>query len=161
MLVYGADFFVLRPGLALLAAGLLLMAGSTLGPLRVGPISLSLYWSLAGFALGVVGLQSFCLGCITQVIYSYTPGSRSRWLRLFEYTRAMVVSAGMALTGAGLTTPLIREYVSLGYRLPGTGGPESRMAVCGLFLIVAGFTVGHATLVVHAAALASRNRYFR
>jgi glycosyltransferase involved in cell wall biosynthesis len=159
LLVYGADFFVLRPGLALLAVGLFLMLGSALGPLRIGPVTLSLYWSLAGLALGIVGIQSFCLGCIVQVIYSYTAESRSRWLRLFRYTRGMLVAAGMALAGMALTLPLIARYVAEGYRLRGAFEAESRMAVFGLFLLTAAFTIGNATLAIHAAALASRKRY--
>jgi hypothetical protein len=159
MLVYGADFFVLRPGLVLLAVGLLLMLGSAVGSLRIGPVTLSLYWSLAGLAIGVVGIQSFCLGCIIQVIYSYSAESRARWLRLFDYTRAMIVAAGMAVAGVALTLPLILRYIGEGYRLTGAVGAGSRMAIWGLFLLIASFTIGTATLAVHAAALASRNRY--
>jgi glycosyltransferase involved in cell wall biosynthesis len=158
LLVYGADFFTLRPGLALLAAGLFLMLGSALGPLRIGPVTLSLYWSLAGLALGIVGLQSFCLGCIVQVVYSYTAESRARWLRLFAYTRSMLASAAMALAGAALTAPLISRYVAQGYRLRGTFQAQSAMAVVGLFLLTASFTIVNATLAIHAAALAGRKR---
>jgi glycosyltransferase involved in cell wall biosynthesis len=161
MLVYGADFFLLRPGVAMLAVGLVLMLGSALGPLRIGPVTLSLYWSLAGLAIGVVGIQSFCLGCVVRVIYSYTAESRARWLRLFKYTRAMIVAGALAVLGAGLTAPLIVRYVAGGWRLTGAFETESRMAVCGLFLLLASFTVGNATLAVHAAALACRNRYTR
>lgn len=154
MLVYGADFFALRPGLALLAAGLFLMLGSVLGPVQAGPITLSIHWSLAGLALGIVGLQSFCLGCIVQVIYSYTPQARARWLRLFAYTRATLSVVAIAVAGAALTLPLIHRYVTHGYRLSGTFETPSRMAVVGLFLLIAAFTIGNATLAIHAAALA-------
>ncbi|HUP03686.1 MAG TPA: glycosyltransferase family 2 protein [Bryobacteraceae bacterium] len=159
LLVYGADFFTLRPGLGMLAVGLFLMLGSALGPVRIGPLTLSLYWSLAGLALGIVGLESFCLGCIVQVIYSYTAESRARWLRLFAYTRSMAAAGALALGGAALTAPLVRRYVAGGYRLSGTFEWQSRMAVVGLFLLVAAFTLVNATLAVHAAALSARGRY--
>ena len=158
MLVYGADFFVLRPGLALLALGLLLLALTTVGPVRIGPVTLSLYWSLAGLTMGVVGLQSFCLGCIVQVIYSYTPAARNRWLRLFEYSRTMTIAAAMAVCGIGLLLPLVLAYVSEGMVLYSLGGGTSRMAVSGLFLLIASFTIGNATLALHAAALRSGKR---
>ena len=158
LLVYGADFFVLRPGLALLSIGLFLMLGSALGPLQIGPVTLSLYWSLAGLALGIVGIQSFCLGCITQVIYSYTAQSRARWLRLFAYTRTMLGAVGIAAAGAALTLPLVFRYVTEGYRLRGAFEARSRMAVLGLFLLTAAFTIGNATLAIHAAALRKRTR---
>jgi len=159
LLVYGADFFTLRPGLALLGTGLFLMVGSALGPLRIGPVTLSLHWSLAGLAVGIVGLESFCLGCIVQVIYSYTDEARTRWLRLFAYTRGLLAAGGMAAAGAALTAPLVSRYVTEGYRLSGGFEAQSRMAVIGLFLLTAAFTVWNATLAIHAAALGSGKRY--
>ena len=56
MFVYGADFFLFRPGLIVLAIGLLLTLPVTFGPVRVGPVAFSLYWML-------VGLTLLCLVC--------------------------------------------------------------------------------------------------
>jgi len=68
MFVYGAEFFLLRPGLAILAAGLLLTLPLSFGPITLGSITLSLYWMLAGFSLSVIGLQLFYLGYVAQVV---------------------------------------------------------------------------------------------
>ena len=43
MFVYGADFFVLRPGLAMLWMGVLLMPAVMFGPISIGPVTFSLY----------------------------------------------------------------------------------------------------------------------
>ena len=39
MFVYGADFFVLRPGLAMLWMGVLLMLAVMFGPITIGPVN--------------------------------------------------------------------------------------------------------------------------
>jgi glycosyltransferase involved in cell wall biosynthesis len=73
MFLYGTDFFLLRPGLALLAAGLALALPVTFGPVSLGPVVLSINWMLLGLTLSVLGLQSFYLACIVQVLYHYSP----------------------------------------------------------------------------------------
>jgi glycosyltransferase involved in cell wall biosynthesis len=98
MLLYGADFFLLRPGLALLVLGLMFLLPETFGPVKVGPITLSLYWSLMGLTVSVVGLQSFYLGCIIQVIYNYQPAASKRWLRMFDFDRGAAMTLLAAAT---------------------------------------------------------------
>src|SRR4029078_1218171 len=51
MFVYGANFFLFKPGLILLALGLLLTLPLSFGPLTVGAIPFSLHWSLFGVSL--------------------------------------------------------------------------------------------------------------
>ena len=48
---------------------------------------------LFGVTLCVLGLQSFYLGCIVQVLHDYTGAATRRWLSVFRYTRAMLTSA--------------------------------------------------------------------
>jgi len=157
MLLYGADFFLLRPGFALLLFGLLLLLPETFGPIRVGPVTLSLYWSLVGLTVSVVGLQSFYLGCIIQVIYNYYPRASTRWLRLFAFNRAMVASGGMAVLGIALVVPLVIEYVRYGLRLPPVNAFE-HPAVTGLFLLIAAFLTFSTTLVLNASIMRLRPR---
>jgi hypothetical protein len=151
MLLFGADFFLLRPGLALLALGLLLTVPVSLGPLPLGPITLSLNWMMLGLTLSVVGLQCFYLGCIVQVIYRYSAARSERWLRLFAYDRAMTVSGLAGLTGCALGMPLIHEYIAGGLRLPALPTPQMHLAVLGLLFLIAAFYTFSCTLVLHAA----------
>jgi hypothetical protein len=158
MFVYGADFFVLRPGLILLAFGLLLTLPLSFGPMTLGAVTFSLYWMLAGMTLSVVGLQCFFLGCIAQVLYDYTGRARKRWLGLFPYTRTVALSAGAFLLGIALTVPLIVDYVSSGLQLPGEPGAVHHLAVTGLLAMIVGFTTFAFMLVLHAAAIAFSER---
>jgi Glycosyl transferase family 2 len=153
MLLFGADFFLLRPGLALLALGLLLTVPVCLGPVTLGPITLSLHWMLLGLTLSVVGLECFYLGCIVQVMYRYSAARAQRWLRLFAYDRAMLAAGLACLAGFALGLPLVHEYLSGGLRLPVIPGRPMYLAVLGLLLVIAGFHTFGCTLVLHAANL--------
>jgi glycosyltransferase involved in cell wall biosynthesis len=157
MLLHGADFFLLRPGLLLLTLGLLLMLPESFGPVTIGSVTLSLYWALLGLTLSVVGLQSFYLGCIIQVIYNYSAAAPQRWLRLFEFNRAMFAVAVLGVAGVAMSAPILVEYVRQGLRLPSPGAPH-HLAVTGLFSLVAAFLTFGTTLVLHASAMRVRPR---
>jgi glycosyltransferase involved in cell wall biosynthesis len=158
MFLYGADFFLLKPGLVLLMLGLGLTLPATVGPVTVGPIALSLYWAMLGLTLAVVGLQSFYLACIVQIMYGYSQELVKRRLRLFDYNRMMVLSGGLLLLGIALVFPLVSEYISLGLRLPVAPSRNPHLAVTGLLCIIAGLLTFSSTLVVLSVALCSRRQ---
>lgn len=153
MFVYGADFFLLKPGLGLLALGLLITLPLVSGPVRLGPLVLSLYWMLFGVTLCIVGLQSFYLGCIVRVLHDYTGRDTRRWLTVFSYTRTMFACAAMGVGGVVLLSGLVVDYARHGLRLPLSQTPEVYFAVFGLLLVIAAFMTFAATLIIHAAAL--------
>lgn len=153
MLVYKADFFVLKPGLLLFLLGLVLALPQIAGPIKIGPITFSLYWTLLGTTIAVLGLQSFFLGCVVQVMYNYTRRTTERWLKLFSYTRALIVSGILSLVGLLLCVPLVLQYVSSGLILPPVPGRPNHDAVIGLLFVIAAFMTFSSTLAVHAAAL--------
>src|ERR1035441_5608905 len=69
MFIYGADFFVFKPGIVLAIVGLLLTVPVSFGNLHLGAVTLSLNWQFFGLAVFTVGLQAFFLGCIAQVLF--------------------------------------------------------------------------------------------
>jgi hypothetical protein len=153
MFVYGADFFVYRTGLVLLTLGLILTVPLTFNSLTVGPLTFSLYWMLLGMTLTIVGLESFYFGCIAQVLCDYTGRARARWLRVFRYTRAMLVSAALMVAGLAACTGLIVRYVSNNLQLPPAQSWLSHLAVTGLTLITIGFSTFGFTLLIHATGV--------
>jgi glycosyltransferase involved in cell wall biosynthesis len=156
LFVYGPDFFVLKPGLVLSIIGLLITLPLSIGTITVGPIKFSLYWMLFGMTLTITGLQAFLLGCIAQVLFDYRGRARDRWLRVFPYTRSVVAAAATAVAGLGFTIPLIVYYLSHHESLSLRASGQDRLAVAGLTLIVIGFSLFTFTLVLHAAAIATR-----
>ncbi|HET7489587.1 MAG TPA: glycosyltransferase family 2 protein [Acidimicrobiales bacterium] len=157
MFVYGADFFAFKPGLALLAVGLLLTLPMSFGPVTVGGVTFSIYTMLVGLALSILGLQSFYFGCLAQLFYDYTGEARRRWLRVFRYTRTVMASLVGFVVGVALVVPLAALFVGEGFTLPPETGVRNHLGVTGLLLLVASFTTFTFTLVLHAAALHCRN----
>jgi glycosyltransferase involved in cell wall biosynthesis len=155
MFVYGADFFVLKPGLALLAVGIPLAAVPAFGAIDIGPVTLSLYWMLLGMILTLVGLQGVFLGCIAQVLFDYTGEATTRWMRRFPYTRTVLIAAGLFIVGAVAALPLAIEYLDRGLELNRSMAPENHLAVFGATAMVSGFSVFVFTLILHGAVLAS------
>ena len=92
-----------------------------------------------------------------QVSYGYSEATASRWLRLFEFDRAMLASATMFGTGLLLSIPLVVSYIQRGYRLDGVAA-ANRLAIVGLFLLMASFLTFSSTLVIHASAMRARPR---
>jgi glycosyltransferase involved in cell wall biosynthesis len=156
MFVYGADFFVLKPGAALLVLGLLLTLPLSFGQIDAGPMTLGLYTMLFGLAFTVVGLQSFFLGCIAQVLFDYTGRAKQRWLRLFPYTRTVLIAAGLVCAGVGAVVPLVVSYISNDFRLGDPADTENHLAVVGLMFTVCGFLLFAFTLVLHGTIVATR-----
>jgi len=154
MFVYGADFFVLRPGCVLLALGLLLMVPVTLGPVTIGSVTLSVTSQFVGAMLAVVGLQGVFLGCMAKIFFDYTGRRTDRIMPWFRYTRAAFASFGVFLVGLGLMIPLLVRYFQNDMTLPELS-VTNHLAVTGLFLMVAGFSYFVFTLLIHGAAIAT------
>jgi hypothetical protein len=156
--VYGAEFFTYRPGLAILALGLLLTLPLAYGPVQVGRIHFSLHWMLLGLTLSVVGLQSFYAGCLAQVLHDYTGAARRRWLRVFPYTRTVVISGVAFVVGLALAASLLVDYLRSDLLLT----PDDRvpyLGVFGLVLLIGSFLTFSFNLLLHALALRTETVY--
>src|SRR5688572_479080 len=109
MFIYGADFFLFRPGMVLLLLGLFMTLPMALGPVQVGPITFSLYWMLFGLSVSVLGFHGFYVGALARVFFDYSGDVRKKWLRRFSYTRSVVLSAVSIAAGAGMAVPLVMQ----------------------------------------------------
>jgi len=158
MLVYGVEFFAFKPGLAALLVGLLLCLSLALGPITVGPVHLSLYWMLLGATLTLLGLQSFQVGCLAQVLHDYTGTARRQWLRVFPYTRTVLLSGVGFAIGMAFALALVADYLRSGLTLT-TTDHVPYLGVLGLLLMVCSFTTFTFVLLLHAAALRSTLLY--
>ena len=156
--VYGAEFFTFRPGLAILAAGLLLTLPLAGGPITVGRVHFSLYWMLLGLTLTVVGLQSFYVGCLAQVLHDYTGVARRRWLRVFPYTRTVLVSAAASMLGLALSSALLVDYLRSNLALSRTDHIPY-LGVLGLVLLIGSFLTFGFNLLLHALVLRTEVAY--
>ena len=160
MFLHGADFFLLKPGIALAAFGLMTSLTLSRGPVRVGSITFSLFSMMLSVTLALVGLQCFCLGCIAQVLYGYSKSTLDKWRRIFNYDRMTLVSAALMVSGILAGLPLVTRYHRDGYVLVGPLEPDGPMAVLGILLAVSGFLLFGNTLVLHAVLTRIRPRSY-
>ena len=155
MFVYGANFFLYKPGLFMLAMGLLLTLPLSFGQLTVGPITLSLHWMLLGVSLSILGLQCVFMGILTQVFFDYTGTRTQLWFRRLPYTRTIAVAAFLFGSGAALAILLTINYVRHHYRLP-DDSVINNLGVTGLLLMIVGFMTFTFTLLLHSTTVARR-----
>jgi Glycosyl transferase family 2 len=153
--VYGADFFLLKPGALLAVLGLLLTLPVSVHDLDAGPITLSLNWQFLGVTVLAVGWQAFLLGCIAQVLFDYTGRHTERWPRVFPYTRTVLISAALVAVGLALSVPLLVTYIDDGYALSTADTVQNHLAVTGLAAIIVGAQLAVSTLVLHGTILAT------
>jgi glycosyltransferase involved in cell wall biosynthesis len=155
MFVYGANFFLFKPGLCLLLLGSLLTFPLSFGPVTVGPITFSLHWMLLGISLALLGLQCVYMGILSQVFFDYSGAVRAKWFRRFSYTRAVALSAALFAVGLSFALLLVWTYFRNDFRLPET---TNNLGFTGLLLMISGFMTFTFTLILHSTAVAVRNR---
>jgi glycosyltransferase involved in cell wall biosynthesis len=152
MLVYGADFFLYRPGFVLTALGLALLIPLSFGPIAIGHMVLSLHWMLLGLTLATLGIQCIYLGILAQVFFDYSGDVTRIWFARFAYTRTVLLSLAAFMTGLALNGWLVAYYVHHALRLT-LEAPVNNLAVTGLFLMMAGFVTFTFTLLLHSTAV--------
>lgn len=152
MLIHGADFFVMKPGMALLLIGLLIALPLGLGPITVNGVTFSLNTMFLGATLSIVGLQSFFLGCMAQGLYDPTGEAKRHWVRRFPYTPMMVGSGTVFCIGFLLCLNFASAYVGAGYTLFDDMVGTNHLAVIGLVAIILSFIAFISTLLLHAIA---------
>ena len=155
MFVYGANFFLFKPGIALLAIGSLLTFPLSFGPVTIGPITFSLHWMLLGVSLALLGLQCVYMGILSQVFFDYSGVIRDKWFRRFSYTRAVALSGLLFALGLSFAALLTATYFRNHFTLPET---TNNLGFTGLLLMIAGFMTFTFTLILHSTAVAVRRR---
>ena len=152
MLIYGADFFVLKPGLLMLMLGLLVTLALATGPLTVRGVVFSLNTMLLGATLAIIGLACVFLGAMAETLYDPSGAARRRWLGRFAYTRTMALAGLAFLVGLALGGNFVAAYVAAGFTVPPGLIARNHLAAAGLTLIMLAFLAFVSTLVLHAIA---------
>jgi hypothetical protein len=147
MLVYAADSFLLKPGIVLMAIGLLFSFGLAAGPVRIGKIGFSLYWMLFGVTCTTLGYSSVQIGILARALHGLQRRFVERIQKFFTYDRGMLVSAGLLVIGLILLGDLVYHYLKLGLTLTVVSHP----AILGLLLVMLGFQTFCFTLLMEMA----------
>ena len=147
MLVYTPDSFLLNPGFALMAIGLLLSLGLAAGPVLIGNIGFGLYWMLFGGTCTTLGYSSIQIGILARVMHGLRPGLVKRAQSFLTYDRGMLMATTCVTVGVILLGSLVYRYVIHGLRLEAISHP----AILGLLLLVLGFQTFCFTLLMEMA----------
>jgi hypothetical protein len=155
MLVYTPDSFLLKPGIALTALGVLISCALAMGPVTIGGVGFSLYWLLFGVTCVTLGYSSIQIGVLARVMHGLRPRSLERLRQILSYDRGMLLSAGCVLVGIVLLSTLVYHYLNSEFKLFEISHP----AIFGLLLIIVGFQTFCFTLLLEMAQrVAPENR---
>jgi hypothetical protein len=153
MLIWGADFFLIRPGILLLLLGGIGVGALFNGPVQIGSIGFSLHWMLLFLMFCLVGLQLFLMGILARVVYGY--GDREKpWQIVFRFNVAVAISSALLVAGILSMLPLAREYALYNYRLPGAT-TASFQAVGGVGMVLWSFIHFTYSMVYNAVRLSA------
>jgi glycosyltransferase involved in cell wall biosynthesis len=153
MFVFGADFFLIIPGMLLLLLGFIPLCILAFGPLTIAGVTLSLNSMLLFLVPGIVGLQLFLMGTIAQSLYDVIGLKRRRWLTLFSYTRTVLLSASVFVVGLLLVVRFVSGFVEQNYQFGNSLTELNHQAIFGLFLMMGSAVVFVSTLLLHAVTL--------
>jgi glycosyltransferase involved in cell wall biosynthesis len=145
MFVYAPDFFLLWPGVFLLAVGLLLGVTLSGGAFHALGIGFDLHWMLFGVVCATVGYGAIQLALLARVFYDFDRTYTARLLRRASYNRGMLASLVLIVAGAVPNVILAVRWLSNGLRL----SAFQYSSVLGLLLIVLGFQTFGFTLLLH------------
>ncbi len=144
MLLYAPDFFLVVPGLLMLALGLGLSAALVGGPQHVGGLTLNLYSMLLGLVLTILGYSALQLGVLARVHYNFDPAFRKRTLERVTIGRGALAAGLMISVGLVLDAILLVDWIREGFRLNDLSYPGA----LGLLLIVVGFQTFTFTILI-------------
>jgi glycosyltransferase involved in cell wall biosynthesis len=152
MLIHGVNFFLIKPGVVLLALGLLFLVPLAFGPLSLGPLNVSLNTMLLAMTVATVGLSMLFFGGIAAILFDYSDTVRKRLERLLPYNPTVVACLLAAVAGVLATVPLVKTYVANNFALPKLG-IETHWAVMGLWLVIAAFQTFIFAMMVRALGM--------
>ncbi len=153
MFVFGADFFLMIPGIFLLLVGFVPLCLLAPGPLTVGGVTFSINAMLLCLAASILGLQLILIGAIAQSLYDGVGAIRSRWLAVFSYTRTTVLTALAFVVGMLLLVRFGIAFAENNYRFGSTIVSANHQAIFGLFLTMGSIITFVAMLLIHAVGL--------
>jgi len=147
MLIYSPDSFLIKPGVASMAFGLLLCSILARGPVTIGPVGLNIYWMLLGMTAAVLGFALFQAGILARITHGLRSGIEQRVLNDITYDRGMLTAFILVLFGLCLDVPFLLAYIRNNFRLTAL----SYSAIFGLLMILLGVQAFGFTLLLELA----------
>jgi glycosyltransferase involved in cell wall biosynthesis len=144
MFLYGADFFLLTPGVVTFILGFLLTTSLVNGEYSIGPIFLNLHWMLLGLTLTTLGYSATQLGVISRVYNNFEETFTRTVEKLITYEHGVIWGFVLFLIGFFINLNLLFLWITSGLRLAHFYYP----GMFGLLLMILGFQTFTFTLIL-------------
>jgi glycosyltransferase involved in cell wall biosynthesis len=144
MFLYGADFFLLVPGIVIFTIGLMLVLSLLQGEYSIGPVFLNLHWMLLGLTLTTLGHSATLLGVISRIYNNFDATFTRLIEKLITYDHGVISGLVLFLIGFLINVNLTYVYIESGLRLTQIYYP----GVFGLLLMILGFQTFTFTLII-------------
>lgn len=144
MFLFGADFFLLAPGIIIFILGFLLTTSLVNGEYSVGPIFFNLHWMLLGLTLTTLGYGATQLGVLSRVFHNFDLNFTQLIEKLVTFDRGVITGLILFFAGLLLNLNLTFLYIQSGLRLAHVYYP----GVFGLLLMILGFQTFTFTLII-------------
>jgi glycosyltransferase involved in cell wall biosynthesis len=154
MFLYAPDFFLLRPGIALLTFGVAIASALAAGPFTVLGVGFDLHWMLLGIVAATVGYSAAQLALLSRVFFDFDRRLTDRLLGTLTYNRGVLISGLLTLIGIVPNMVLLIRWLSADFHLRSIG----YSSVFGLLLMILGFQTFGFTLLLHMLGHRSRLR---
>lgn len=145
MFLYAPDFFMLRPGIALLSGGLLIASVLAAGPLMIAGVGFDLHWMLLGIVAATLGYSAVQLALLSRVLFDFDRPLTDRMLAKMTYNRGVLASILLILAGVTPNLLLLIQWLSSDFHLR----TIEYFSVFGLLLMILGFQTFGFTLLLH------------
>jgi len=152
MFTYGADFFLSKVGKLMVIFGLIGTLFLFNGPRTIGAIGFSLHWMLLFLLIFLVGSQLYFMGFLAKALYDVESKRLKHCPKFFALDYTIPLAIGSIILGILSIFPLVKNYISMGFRLL-TIGSESYHAVGGLGFILFGIIYFTSALLFNAILL--------
>ena len=153
MFLYVPNQLIIKPGLIFLLVGFSLICMQIKGPVIIGKITLSTNFMLLGLTLSILGSSLIQMGALVKQFSNLNKFIDSKFTKFiykyFTYTRGMVTGLFLFLSGFIMSSGLVVEWYTQGYKLHNIPW----YVIFGLFLIILGIQTILFTLVCEAFTL--------
>ena len=147
---YGADVFLIKPGVAMSLSGGVGVGVLGFGPIVLGGVGLSLHWMLFFMVIALLGLNFAYAGIFARLLYDLEGEKSITLRRKFDLDRMVPLAGLLVFAGMVFQWPLVSFYFSEGFKLPERLGSATHQFVAGLCLEMSGFIIFTGTLVIQA-----------
>jgi glycosyltransferase involved in cell wall biosynthesis len=148
----GADLLLFGPGLIAAALGTVGVLVLSVGPVTIGPVTMTSNTEVLFSAIASIGILFLFLAFISKAVYDPSGLIARQYASALSFTRVAIASACLLLVAIVIGIVFCWEYVDHDFRITKSMETLSHLMLAGIFCAITAFTLFAAALVVQAVA---------